>query len=124
MEICDIPNQYVYDVIENSDAFEEDKQEFKSMLADMERKNDKSLVNRQLNKVKSHQDSAELIWYKSAHKAREIMLAMVERMGGCEKVAAILFADSGRVETWDNEFWAGEEFEADEIVAGGKHEAR
>ena len=100
LKLYDMLNQYVYDVVENSAGLEVCKAELDAALADPERKDDKALLNRLIQNVKTHEDNAELIWYKAAHKACDMMKVMIDRVGGFEQAEEKIFNRRGRMEKW------------------------
>jgi transcriptional regulator with XRE-family HTH domain len=90
-------NQYVFDNLEADAAYKADMAELERVSKDPKSTEDDILgVAR---RVEAHKDNAELIWYKSAHKSREVMQTMVDRAGGFEKVAQGLFIDGKRIAT-------------------------
>ena len=98
-------NQYVYDTLENSEQLEAAKSEIDAALADPERQNDDEYLNRLIQKAKSTEDDTELIWYKAAHKAREIMQVIVDKVGGFEKTAKTVCGGHGRIVQWETELF-------------------
>ena len=96
-------NHYVYDVLENTEAFEKAKAELMEILKDEEQRKDSDKVYAASAKVKTLEDNAQFLWYKSAYKAREVMNAMIEKAGGFEKFNEICFQNRGRFVPVDSE---------------------
>ena len=117
LRFYDMLNQYVYDVLEHKERLETDKAAFDTAVADSERKGDLEYINRLAQRMKSNNDNLELLWYKAAHRARDLMLTIVDKVGGVEEAEKKLFRGHGRMEKWDNELW-GEDFEPDEYMRG------
>ena len=118
-KLYDMLNQYVYDVVENSAGLEASKAELDAALDDPERKDDKTLLNRLIQNIKTHEDNAELIWYKSAHKARGVMQDIIDRAGGFEQAEDKIFNRNGRVEKWYTDIIDAPEGEL--MVGGGEN---
>ena len=98
-------NQYVYDTLENSEQLKAAQAELDAAIADPERQKDKVYLNRLVQKAKSFEDNTDLVWYKAAHKAREIMKVIVDKVGGFEKTAYTVCGGHGRVVQWETELF-------------------
>jgi transcriptional regulator with XRE-family HTH domain len=90
-------NQYVFDNLEADAAHKADMSELERLSKDPS--TTESALLDAVRKVDAHKDNAELIWYKSAHKSREVMQALVDRAGGFEKTAEKVFIDGKRIAT-------------------------
>jgi transcriptional regulator with XRE-family HTH domain len=120
LRLYDMMNQYVYDVLEYTERVEADKEAFTAATEDPERKDDLDYINRLAQKMKSNEDNLELLWYKAAHKARDLMLTMIEKVGGFEQAEKKLFNSQGRMEKWDKELWGEDIVTGKEYLRGGE----
>ncbi|GHV06535.1 hypothetical protein FACS1894217_05410 [Clostridia bacterium] len=94
-QFYDMINQYVYDRIEAEETLKRDTE------AALELENagaDKSELLRAVNRMRSHEATNELIWFKSSSKACSIMQAIIDRAGGLENFENAVFMGFGRLE--------------------------
>ncbi|GHU37960.1 hypothetical protein FACS1894105_11030 [Clostridia bacterium] len=90
-------NQYVFDNLEADAAYKADYAEFERFSK--EPTTSETTLLDAGRRVEAHKDNAELIWYKSAYKSREVMQAIVDRAGGFEQTAEKIFIDGKRIAT-------------------------
>jgi transcriptional regulator with XRE-family HTH domain len=113
-QLLDMLNQYTYDRIEAEETYERDV----AALNELDKPGaDKSELLRAINRVKAHETNAEVIWYKSAVNARELMQTIIDRAGGFKQFESIVFSGQGRIEFIPEGF---EDLNEGTVISGGE----